>query len=192
MTFDFNTEDIDTYNKAITSTNLFGIENDYFNEIVKGFSNYKNDISYINDVYDKLNLLETNNGIDNKLYNEEIKKKREIQINAYYIHKYYKQINILKEIIFFCCLGLIGFILFNMKILSETILVSYIGILLSLLFIKVMYDLWDIYIRDDRYFNEYNFKIYGTGVKTDSNKDDLVLYKPLEETNLTKKCIKKT
>lgn len=193
MTYNFNTDDIDTYNKAITSTNLFGSTYDYFDEIVRGFANYKNDISDINDVYDKLDTLETDNNIGSKLYNEEIKKKREIQVNSYYIQKYYKQINILKEIAFFCCLGLIGFILFNMGILSETILVSYVGILLALLFIKVMYDLWDIYIRDDRYFDEYNFKIYGNGVKTDNaDKDDLVIYNPTEGKNLTKKCIKKT
>jgi hypothetical protein len=39
---------------------------------------------------------------------------------------------------------------------------------MSILFIKVMYDLWDIYIRDYRYFDEYNFSIYGNGVKTDN------------------------
>jgi hypothetical protein len=190
-TYNFNTDHIDTYNKAITSTNLFGdSSSNFYSDITSSFDNYKTDIDNLYSIYNQIDNLNQENKIDEKLEEEKTKKKRELEINVYYIQKYYKQINILKQIIFICCLGLIGFMLFNMGFFSEQFLVLYIGVLMSILFIKVMYDLWDIYIRDYRYFDEYNFSIYGNG-KTDNDSPELLLYNSSQGKNITKKCIKK-
>ncbi len=200
MTKPSNTEEVDRFNKLITSINLFGSDSAFNNKgfLDTAFNNYKNDLNIIYETHNQLGRLDTNivtnpnNTIpvlNNKLTTEEIIKKRQVQMNVYYIKRYYKQIGILKQIIFFCCLGLIGFILYNYGILNERILVLYIGSLLAILFIKVLYDLWDLYIRDDKNFDEYDFSIYGTGQNTTDN-PDLIKTSSNEDKNLTKKCIK--
>jgi hypothetical protein len=202
MTKPSNTEEVDRFNKLITSINLFGSDSAFNNKsfLDTAFNNYKNDLNIIYETHNQLGRLDTNvvtnpnNTIpllNNKLTTEEIIKKRQVQMNVYYIKRYYKQIGILKQIIFFCCLGLIGFILYNYGILSEKILVLYIGSLLAILFVKVLYDLWDLYIRDDKNFDEYDFSIYGNGQKTSDN-PDLIEISSNEDKNLTKKCVKKT
>ncbi len=173
-----NTDDnLNNFNRAISSVNLYDNNNQIYGLLDAGFKNYKEDINYIVQVNNKIKQLNNNKDISNNLLQIEKINKRHIETNTYYINKYYKQIGILKEIIFFCCLGLLGFILYSKSIFSENLLIMYIGFLLSILFIKVMYDLWDIYIRDEKNFNEYDFSVYGdgkTGLTNNSNLFDLL------------------
>ncbi len=182
------TEEINNYNKAISSINLYDNDTNnktLYNLVSNGFTNYKEDINYIYKVNQKIAQLNSDKNISSKLIGEENKKKRQIESNSFYIKKYNKEIGILKEIVFFSCLGLLGFILNNKGIFSENFLVMYIGVLLSILFIKVLYDLWDIYIRDERNFDEYDFSVYGKGVNDPSKSYDLVSYKNI---NSNDKC----
>jgi hypothetical protein len=169
------TEEINNYNKAISSINLYDNSSGYtlYNLVKKGFTNYQEDIKYIYDVNQKIQQMNSNNKITNELTKEESKKKRHIESNTYYIKKYHKEIGLIKTIIFFSCLGLLGFMLSHYGIFSENFLVIYMGILLSFLFVKVFYDLWDIYIRDERNFDEYDFSVYSKGVEDATKESDL-------------------
>jgi hypothetical protein len=175
--------ELNNFNKAITSIDIYStsdnISNKLYNSIGSGFTNYNEDMIYIYNVNRQLNqtiidLSSNNTSVSDQLNSLEYIKKKYLQTNTYYIKKYYKQIGILKEIVFFCCLGLLGFILYTKGIFSERLLILYISFLLSILFIKVLYDLWDIYIRDEKMFDEYDFSIYGKGVPDPNKKPDFV------------------
>jgi hypothetical protein len=61
-----------------------------------------------------------------------------------------------------CGIGLIGCLLFNIGVISNNFLSLYLGIVLSIGFVIVFYCLWDIYIRDNIVFDEYNYGVYGS------------------------------
>ena len=85
---------------------------------------------------------------------------KKLNINTYYSKLYDKKIKIMKEIIVICCLGLIGCFFLNNKIIDDKVFSLYLGLVFSIGFILVFYDLWDLYIRDDKNFDEYDFSTY--------------------------------
>ena len=82
---------------------------------------------------------------------------RLIKIDRFYIDKYKAQTTILKQIIFFCCLGLIGAIFYNKQIISLDVFNFYLIVLFSVLLYYTGYGLYDIYSRDNQNFDEYDF-----------------------------------
>ncbi len=83
---------------------------------------------------------------------------RNAEINMYYLLKYNKQIYLLQLIIFTCCIALIGAILYSNKILSSNYFTYYLGAVFGIGAIVIIYNIYDIYIRDKHVFNEYDFQ----------------------------------
>ena len=129
----------------------------YYN-IITEYNNYLTDISF-SDTVDQLTypLTSPYNSINGK---KNIIQDKQIDINTYYSKLYDKKIKIIKEIIIICCLGLIGCFLLNNKIIGDKLFSMYLGLVLSVGFILVFYDLWDLYIRDNTNFDEYDYSVY--------------------------------
>lgn len=129
----------------------------YYN-IITQYNNYLTDISF-SDTIDELTspLTSPYNSINEK---KNIIQDKKININTYYNKMYDKKIKIMKEIIIICCLGLIGCFLLNKQIISDKLFSIYLGLVFSVGFILVFYDLWDLYIRDNKNFDEYDYSVY--------------------------------
>jgi hypothetical protein len=134
----------------------------YYN-IITQYNNFLTDISF-SDTVDELiaPLTSPYNSINSK---KNIIQDKQLNINTYYSKLYDKKIKIMKEIIIICCLGLIGCFLLNKKIIDEKTFSMFLGLVFSIGFILVFYDLWDLYIRDNKNFDEYDYSVY--------NKSDL-------------------
>jgi hypothetical protein len=107
----------------------------------------------------------------------------QIQWNYYY-YKKYKRINeILRNYIIVCIVLIILSRLQSPYFdnLSYTLIT---GLILALLFLYVMYSVWDIFIRDNINFDEYNFNQYGSGISKeyDPNNSNVVFTKPEKST----------
>tara|TARA_B100000123_G_C25739904_1_gene433302 strand:+ start:3381 stop:4193 length:813 start_codon:yes stop_codon:yes gene_type:complete len=113
------------------------------------YINYLNDIlksehNYVNDTYDK--------------FSEEIEtKNRQIEINTYYNKKYKRQIETIKGIVFLCAFLIIIVFIFKMNLISEKIFIMITGTWFAILAIYCIKSYYDIYMRDNRKFDEYNF-----------------------------------
>ena len=129
----------------------------YYN-IITQYNNYLTDISF-SDTVDELiaPLTSPYNSINGK---KNIIQDKKLNINTYYSKMYDKKIKIMKEIIVICCLGLIGCFFLNNKIIDDKVFSLYLGLVFSIGFILVFYDLWDLYIRDDKNFDEYDYSTY--------------------------------
>lgn len=109
----------------------------------------------------------------NNIYNE-----RQLEMNNYYIMKYKSESYILKLIIFFCGLSLIGCLFFFKGFISETLYIMYLGIIISVGIITIIYNIYDLLYRDNRRFDEYDYgymSLIGTdmsGNKTDNSTND--------------------
>jgi hypothetical protein len=88
----------------------------------------------------------------NEIYN-----KRHIDSNKYYIMKYQSESYILKLIIFFCGLALIGCLFYLKGLIGETLYISYLGIIISIGIIAVIYNIYKLIYRDYYYFDETNY-----------------------------------
>jgi len=84
---------------------------------------------------------------------------RLIQSDRYYIAKYKAQNYILQQIVFFCCLGLIGAILYNKQWISLTMFNVYLLLLFIVLLFYIGRGLFDIFIRDSHNFDEYDYSM---------------------------------
>jgi hypothetical protein len=145
-------------------------------------NNYQSQFSYL----DKLNIDVKDNYDANVIlsseltntigslkghFDERIKKiddisQRKLEISRFYTLKYRKEISILQKIVFICGIGLIGCLLFNIGLISNNFLSLYLGIVLAIGFVIVFYGLWDVYIRDNNDFDEYNYGVYGSTMGT--------------------------
>lgn len=109
----------------------------------------------------------------NIMYNE-----RQLEMNNYYIMKYKSESYILKLIIFFCGLALIGCLFFFKGFISETLYIMYLGIIISVGIITIIYNIYDLLYRDNRRFDEYDYgymSLTGTdmsGNTTDNSTND--------------------
>jgi uncharacterized membrane protein len=88
----------------------------------------------------------------NEIYN-----KRHIDSNKYYIMKYQSESHILKLIIFFCGLSLIGCLFYLKGLIGETLYIIYLGIIISIGIIMVIYNMYKLIYRDYYYFDESNY-----------------------------------
>jgi hypothetical protein len=75
--------------------------------------------------------------------------------NHYYYKKYKYQTHIMLVIIAVCIvLNILG------SVIDPSIFPAIAGALLSVVFVYIMYTLWDLSMRDDQIFDEYNFGKY--------------------------------
>ena len=152
---DLNSLIIDLSNNNLKQTRESDII--YFN-IISEFNNYISDISFSDAVDEMTYTFATPyNSITTK---SNLNKDKNIEINTYYNKLYDKKIKIIKEVIVVCCIGLIGCFLLNNNIINEKIFSMYLGIVLSFGFVFIFYDLWDLYIRDNKNFDEYNYNLF--------------------------------
>jgi hypothetical protein len=139
----------------IAQYNNFFTENDNHNMDIKK-SRYM--LNYLNS-----NKLED---IDNSLNDT-----RQIDINNYYTAKYNKESNILKQIIFYCCLALVGSLFFLKGYISEQLYIIYLAIIIFIGFSAIIYSLYNLYMRDSIVFDEYDYpylKAPGTDMSDNS------------------------
>ncbi len=145
------------------------------------FNDYINQtIPYSNDPDPVLSDITSATHVANKLYyyengpdKEEMIKNQErlIKIDRFYISKYIAQTNILKQIIFFCCLALLGAIFYKIQFISQTVFHFYLVVVFSVMLFYTGVSFYDIYSRNSQNFDEYDF-----GART-SNDDKIIMNK---------------
>ena len=123
-------------------------------------SNYTNNVNISNQVTQQIY------SIKNK-YKDDIRgvnniNERKLEIEHFYILKYKKEIVLLQQIILICVIGLIGCFVYSIGLISNNMLSLYLGVVLSIGFVFVFYKLWDIYVRDNNNFDEYDYGVYGS------------------------------
>ena len=91
---------------------------------------------------------------ENHIYNQKL-----LDVNNYYILKYKSESNILKLIIFFCGLALIGCLFFLKGFIGESLYIIYLGIVIGLGSIVVIYNIYKLIYRSNTKFdeNEYGY-----------------------------------
>lgn len=124
--------------------------NEIYGNIVKDFNNTMKDI-YVSRGLDDIDELLNLSDLSAK---EKRELKRHNEIVRYYQKRYERQIIILQKIVVFFCLAIIG------TLFSDRIRPIYLGVLFAFGFIILFYDLWDVYLRDSRDFDEYNFNLF--------------------------------
>jgi lipopolysaccharide export LptBFGC system permease protein LptF len=141
---------------AFNYNHLEDVDTSQNSEILKKF----------NDILEKNNL---NDNFKKKLetINLQFKEDRsprddlvnKIRWNTYYYKKYRQQTRILLFISFICVLMIV---LSKLRFsYFEKVYSLVVGIILGLAFIYTLYGIWDLLIKDDKNFDEYNFAIYG-------------------------------
>ena len=98
-----------------------------------------------------------------------------IQWNYYY-YKRYRKINEILLYYIVVCIVLIVLSKLQSPYFDNLSYSLITGIIIAALFIYVMFSLWDLFIRDNINFDEYDFSKYGTGIQSDYNPDDTVDY----------------
>jgi hypothetical protein len=121
-----------------------------YQNITKDFNNTMKDI-FISRSLDDLDELI---GLSEKSAKERRELKRHNEINQYYQKRYKKQIMILQKLVVLFCLAILG------TLFSDTIRPFYLGVLYAIGFVVLFYDLWDVYLRDSRDFDQYNFNMF--------------------------------
>lgn len=141
-------------NKLIGQLNEFKIYNPHTNEIysniMKDFRNTTKDIRLSRGL-DDVDALLTLSELSDK---EKRERKRQNEINQYYQKRYQRQIVVLQKIVLFFCLAILG------TLFPDGIRPLYLGLLFAGGFIMIFYDLWDIFLRDSRDFDQYNFNLF--------------------------------
>jgi hypothetical protein len=94
----------------------------------------------------------------NEILGENKTNRRLIQINTYYGKQYDAYASVMKYILLFCIPILILSILANKKIIPENIYNGLVIFILVISFIIIIYKLWDISLRDNMNFDEYNWR----------------------------------
>jgi len=99
-----------------------------------------------------------------RLFQDKKNKDRLVQIDRYYIAKFQAETRILQTVVFFCCLALIGTLLYNKQLFSLLFYTIYICILFLIMFFFIARDLFNIFLRDSTNFDEYDHKfLYSPG-----------------------------
>ena len=156
-------------------TNQFKANNDNINsnvsDVLTYSSNLNNDMSNIlTNANKELNKYKNILGVKDDNLSTSL---NHIQWNYYYYKRYKKLNEILRHYIIVCVILII-----LSKLQSpyfDNLSYSFItGLIIAFLFIYVMYSLWDLFIRDNINFDEYDFTIYGTGISSNYNPNDTV------------------
>lgn len=133
-----------------------------YSQISNLITGLKNNKGY-NDVMMKILSTEQNDETTNVTNNrlsieEEIKnKQRHLDINNYYEQKYKKQNSVIKNVIVLLVVIIFISTLYKGGVLSENVYIFAIAIMISVIAIYVLYEAYDILLRDNHNFNEYNF-----------------------------------
>ena len=104
--------------------------------------------------------------------------------NTYYYKKYRQQTRMLFFIIFICILMIILSKL-RSSYFDEKAYSLVIGIILGIAFIYTFYGLWDLLIKDDKNYDEYDYSIYGkpsreiTELKPKESEIDISMCNPI-------------
>jgi hypothetical protein len=88
----------------------------------------------------------------NHIYNQKL-----LDVNNYYILKYKSESNILKLIIFFCGLALIGCFFFLKGLIGEALYIIYLGFIITICAVYIIYNIYDLKYRDNQRFDEYEY-----------------------------------
>ena len=88
----------------------------------------------------------------NHIYNQKL-----LDVNNYYILKYKSESNLLKLIIFFCGLALIGCFFFLKGLIGEALYIIYLGFIISIGVVYIIYNIYDLKYRDNQRFDEYEY-----------------------------------
>jgi hypothetical protein len=83
---------------------------------------------------------------------------RHAEVDIFYILKYKKQILMLQHIIITCCVALVGSVLYHNGLIPSELYTTYLGVVFAIGILVVLYDLFDIFIRNNNNFNEYDFE----------------------------------
>ncbi len=121
-----------------------------YENILKDFNNTMKDI-YVSDKLDDFDELF---GLTEYAEKEKREVKRRNEINQYYQKRYERQIVILQKMVVFFCLAILG------TLLPDGIRPVYLGVLFAIGFVVFFYDLWDVFLRDSRNFDQYNFNFF--------------------------------
>jgi uncharacterized membrane protein (DUF485 family) len=157
--------------------------NDYNKSLM---NNLHSDISYSNLQYNyKKNRLRNQKHIGDvvkdyknvtkKRYNDYLQdihnKQKNVEINTYHIKKYRKQKHLLYIILIICLIIVFVSYLKNRydSYFDDYAYSSIIGIILGISFIIILYVLWDIYLRDNVNFDEYDPIFYKFDYDIDAN-----------------------
>ena len=122
-----------------------------YNNFTKEITNYNQDIQFSGGFIRYLNTIKLKD-VDNSLNDM-----RQIDINHYYTSKYNKESNILKQIIFYCCLALVGSFFFLKGLITELFYILYLAIIIFVGFSSVIYSLYNLYFRNSIIFDEYDY-----------------------------------
>ena len=142
---------------------------------------YENNTKYINYLQDILNSeQEYVNKTYEKLSKDLETKNRQVEINTYYEKKYNKQIDVLKGVLYFSSFMIVVVFIFKMNFISESIFIGITGTWFAVLAIYMTRSIYDIYMRDEIKFDEYNFLSFFKGSENSDidetnihNEDDL-------------------
>jgi hypothetical protein len=94
-----------------------------------------------------------------KLIQQRKNENRLIEIDRYYIAKYKAETKVLQVVIFFCCLALIGSILYNKEIISLLMYTTYVGFISLIMLLVIGRDMYNIFIRDSTNFDEIDYTL---------------------------------
>jgi hypothetical protein len=129
-----------------------------YNEVKKIHDNYSKDVEYMGAIHSLIDNVRGSSLVE--LEKEMNHKKKQQDIQDYYDKKYQQQIFILKIIIVMTLFVMVGCLFFNYGLIPVYILTIYLGFVLSVGFVIVFYYLWDLFLRDNTQFDEYNFAPY--------------------------------
>jgi hypothetical protein len=151
-----NSDIIEKFNKILEKNNLNGNLN-----------------SNLNSKLDTINKQFT----EEKTPHDEVVKK--IRWNTYYYKKYRQQTHML---FFISCICVLMIVLSKLRsaYFDEKAYSLVIGIILGLSVIYMLYGLWDLLLKDDKNFDEYDYSIYGSSGKNISDLNEIKSkpYKP--------------
>jgi len=94
-----------------------------------------------------------------KLIQQRKNENRLVEINHYYIAKYQAQTKVLQSFIFFCCLAMIGSILYNKGFITLLTFTIYTGLLGFIMIYVIGRDIFNIFIRDNRNYDEIDYSL---------------------------------
>jgi hypothetical protein len=112
--------------------------------------------------------------------------KRHADVDIFYILKYKKQILMIQHIIIACCVALIGSVLYHNGLITSDMYTMYLIIVFSVGILIFIYDMFDIFMRNNNNFNEYDFEfIYSPSKIPKSNTKN---YNSVELSNMPTIC----
>lgn len=143
-----------------------GVTNYIPDKLLNDTQQYSNNVNvnknYKNDIYISTGLLKYLDSYKSKPTPNNVYNERHIDANKYYIMKYQSETHILKLIIFFCGLALIGSFFFLKGLISQSFYIVYLGFIISIAIIVIIYNIYLLIYRDTRRFDEYDFGYMAT------------------------------